>query len=116
MLENVKRLRWIYLPLAVALMLVTASCEDDDDEDENESFPVISPSSVRLTAAEEGEVIFTVRAGTPEYTWTLLDASLGALVDAGTTAIYKSAPVAGVNIVTVTDARSNAVSATITQL
>lgn len=117
MRDSFRGVRWLSFLMALGLLLIPAACEDDDDDDQghNEA-PIIEPASVKISAAVEGEVVFTVRRGKPDYAWSLLNPALGTLVEAGDTAIYKSAPLAGVNIITVTDERSNAISATITQL
>lgn len=114
-----RRFLWVFASLcACALMFVGSACEENDDEDENQevSIPVITPNSVQLPATNENDVVFTVTGGTPDYSWTVLNPDLGSLTEANTTAIYKSKAVAGQNIITVMDANSNGVSATITQL
>ncbi len=105
----------VILPVAVAtlVLLIPTGCEDDDDD--GESIPSISPVSVKIDATNSHDLVFTARGGTPDYEWKVMNTSLGTLVSAQETAIYTSKPVAGQNIVTVTDARSNAVSATVTQ-
>lgn len=117
MLSIDRRFLWGFVSVcACALMLVGTACEDDDDDEDEVSIPVITPNSVQLPAAVESDVVFTVTGGAPDYSWTVLNPDLGTLTEANTTAIYKSKVGAGQNIITVTDANSNGVSATITQL
>lgn len=104
------------LGMTVAVLLVgSVACEVTDSNDK-ESLPVISPSSVKVSVTTTNKLVFTAKGGTPAYVWEVSNPALGSLVDAGTTAIYTGLPVSGQNFVTVTDSKSNAVTATITQL
>lgn len=106
--------RWLSAVMAAALLVACAGCEDSSHD--SESLPSISPASVKISAAESHGLVFKVKGGTPAYAWTVANPALGTVVSAGDTAIYTSALAPGQNFVTVTDLRSNAVTATITQL
>jgi len=97
-------------------MLTILGCESDDDDEDDRSIPSITPRSVNIASGAVDSVTFEVRGGTPGYAWSLTSTALGtlALVEFDE-AVYTSTGASGQNFVTVTDARSNAVSATITQ-
>lgn len=96
--------------LTVAAMLGPIGCEDETTGELD-----LTPLSVRLRAAPVTNVSFVASGGDMPYTWTVENPSIGSLVSVGETAIYTSSAVTGRNFVTVMDAESNAVSATITQ-
>ena len=84
----------------------------------------ISPSSVLLSASTSASTAFTASGGDGLYTWTLSNNSLGVILTNNlpgpyatndATAVYQNGVVAGVNILTVSDAGGDSASATITQ-
>ncbi|MFC1497700.1 hypothetical protein ACFLS1_04385 [Verrucomicrobiota bacterium] len=102
--------------LAATSALVFTGCEKDDDDDDSASSGGLSitPASASLVATNTSTVTFTANGGTTPYAWNVNN-SLGSLVSSGNTAIYTATTNAGTNFVTVTDAATNAVTATVTQ-
>ncbi len=106
------KLRWPLLLAMLAGMLLVQACEESSDD---VSLPRITPTSVKLSAAISDQIVFTVEGGKPAYTWQVSQQGLGFIVAAENTAIYTSFAKSGQNFITVTDANSNAVTATVTQ-
>lgn len=104
---------WLAIPIVVGILLV--GCENDEDGISSSGLQIV-PVSVSFDSSVSTNMLFTASGGTPPYTWSVADGSLGSIVSSGTTAIYTSATNAGRNFVTVVDAESNTVSATVNQL
>lgn len=109
------RLTAVSLLWGVCLVLGLIAMNGCEDDDGGSSALKLSPTFAMLDADMGTNVVFSVRGGRTPYVWTVNDEELGTLVSAGDTAIYTSEPAEGQNFVTVTDKRSNAVTATITQ-
>jgi hypothetical protein len=110
---NIPVWAWLVLPVIVGIL---AGCEINDDDDSSSNGLVIVPVSVSFNASSPTNILFTASGGVPPYKWNVADNSLGSIVSSGTTAIYTSSTNAGRNFVTVMDAESNTVSATVNQL
>jgi len=96
-----------------AVFLFILGCEIDDDDDT--SSLRISPASASFNSISVTNIVFTASDGTPDYAWSVYDTSLGTIVAGGNTAIYSSKTKSGQNFVTVTDAQTNAFTATVIQ-
>lgn len=98
---------------AVAVFLL-AGCEGPVSDTDGNATLTIEPSSVTVEGGASN-VAFEVRGGYAPYAWFVEDTNLGSIAAAGDRAVYVSNVQTGVNTVTATDARSNAVSATVSQ-
>ena len=107
--------------LALGVMLFfAAGCEDNAVPDTlNEADPVgaltITPSA--SIGLDETYAVFTARGGTPPYSWTISDTSLGSIpqTDASTITYTRSGTTLGANTITVIDRNSWAATAVINQ-
>lgn len=108
-------LTWLWLAVPVVIGIL-AGCEIGDDDDTSSSGLLIVPVSVSFDSSRSTNILFTASGGALPYTWSVANGSLGSIVSSGTTAIYTSTTNAGRNFVTVVDAKSNTVSATVNQL
>ena len=112
MLNDVLR-RLPAILFACVILLGLPACELDDNSSHDDLS--ISPTSAKIIISEPKAIVLKAQGGDSPYTWTMSDTTLGSLATAQETAIYTSNPLPGQNFVTVTDAASNAVTATITQ-
>jgi len=103
------------------VLFFAAGCEDNAVPDTlNEADPVgaltISPSSASIG---EGVTfaVFTANGGTPPYSWSISDTSLGSIpqTDAGTITYTRSGTTLGANTITVVDRNHWAAAAVINQ-
>ena len=100
---------------ALSVCLLTGCESSDDDDGSGTGGLKISPNSASFASSNATSILFTSSGGTPDYSWSVDDAALGSVSASGDSAIYTSTTNTGVNFLMVTDAASNAVSATITQ-
>ncbi|MDP6526023.1 MAG: hypothetical protein QGI24_03315 [Kiritimatiellia bacterium] len=96
--------------------LAVAGCESSGGGGSSSGSLAISPTSVSIGALVSTNVIFTASGGTPPYNWDVDDPALGSVAGADDTAIYTSAAASGQNFVTLSDAASNSVAATVDQI
>lgn len=103
------------LLLALASTFLVTGCNDDDDNAPSTVTLTVSPSSVSFTAGIVTNVQFTAVGGRSPFTWSVSDASLGAIVSSGSTAIYTSTTNSGRNYINLSDSATNSATATVNQ-
>lgn len=94
-----------------SLLLLVAGCEHSSSQ----SALAITPSSVIASSSSTTNIIFTASGGTPPYTWSVNNSSLGTIAGDDTNAVYTAYPAPGLNGVVVTDSDTNTASAIVTQ-
>lgn len=103
------------------ILFFAAGCEDNTVPDTlNHADPVgaltISPSSVMI-GADETFAVFTANGGTPPYSWSVSDSTLGSVpqTDASTVTYTRTGTTLGANTVRVVDRNSWVASAVVSQ-
>ncbi len=103
------KLTALMLTMGSALVILLCSCEDSSEDyqynrDVNIEPLTISPAEVTLTT-EETFTVLTAVGGTPPFSWSVSDSSLGSLPDsnAATVTYTRKSAAYGANVVTVTD-------------
>ena len=104
------RKNW-FLLLLFSLCVVFVGCEDDDDGPKEFR---VSPSSTTLRSANMSVVLKAVGGHLP-VTWTVSDATLGAVTGDGRMVTYTRTTALGANVVKVTDSNGSEASAAVVQ-
>lgn len=106
MLKNLMEL----LIVSVVGIFAMTGCESNNDSSSSDGFS-IRPSSVTIPTGVETNIAFSVVGGTPPYTWSVTDSTLGTIIPSGANAIYSSTTNTGENFVVVIDKNTNSVTA-----
>jgi hypothetical protein len=108
----------MFVGSAIALssfMLTVAGCEPISQNNNSGVELAVTPTSAVVSASSVTNIAFSAFGGTPPYTWSVNDHTIGFVAGNDNTAIYTAYALTGLNYVVVNDAASNSVSATVTQ-
>ncbi len=108
----------MFVGSAIALssfMLIVSGCESISRNNDTGVGLAVTPTSIVVSASSVTNVAFSAFGGTPPYTWSVNDHSIGFIAVSNNTAIYTAYALTGLNYVVVNDSVSNSVSATVTQ-
>jgi hypothetical protein len=93
----------------MSFMLFIAGCDSSSDN------LTVAPDSVVANASSVTKITFTASGGAEPYAWSISNPGIGSIAGSGTSAVYTAYAATGLNLVILTDANSNSVTASVTQ-